>query len=54
MDDLHKPNLDEVGFQDLITDTMAFWDTIIDAEGEETHRSAGKQPAWINYMTSLS
>ena len=27
MNDFHKPALDEIGFQDLITDQMAFWDT---------------------------
>ena len=27
MDDFHKPALDEIGFQDLITDQMAWWDT---------------------------
>ena len=30
INDLHKPALDEIGYQDLITDQMAFWDTVID------------------------
>lgn len=54
MDDFHKPALDEIGFQDLITDQLAWMDTKI-AEGEEpTFKSAGKQPAWINYMTNVN
>lgn len=52
MDDLHKPQLDGIGFQELLTDEMAAWDTKVDAEGNETFFSAGKQPAWIQYMTN--
>jgi hypothetical protein len=48
LDDLHKPSLDQIGFQDLVTDQMAFW------ENHPTAYSAGKQPAWINYMTSYN
>lgn len=54
MDDFHKPALDEIGFQDLITDQMAWFDTIGDYEGKLTLKSAGKQPAWINYMTNVN
>lgn len=50
--DLHKPALDEIGFQDLITDQMAFWDTKLNG-GNITFKSAGKQPAWTNYMTNV-
>lgn len=53
-DDLHKPNLDEIGFQDLVTDKMAFWDTTIDEAGNPTFKSAGKQPAWLDYMTAVN
>ncbi len=52
MDDFHKPALDGIGFQELITDQMAFWDTITHNTTE--FRSAGKQPAWINYMTDFN
>lgn len=53
MDDFHKPALDEIGFQDLITDKMAFWDTFIDAQADTiTFKSAGKIPAWTDYMTN--
>lgn len=53
MNDLHKPALDEIGFQDLITDQMAFWE----CHGTSTvpvNYSAGKQPAWLNYMTNYN
>ena len=53
MDDFHKPYLDEIGFQDLITDQMHWADTAI-IEGEVTYKSAGKVPAWINYMTNVN
>jgi hypothetical protein len=54
LDDFHKPALDEIGFQDLITDQMAWWDTGVDGAGECTFKSAGKQPAWLNYMTNVN
>lgn len=54
LDDLHKPQLDEIGFQDLITDQMAFWDTKVDNEDNVVYKSAGKVPAWINYMTNVN
>jgi len=53
MDDLHKPALDEIGFQELITEQMAWWDTEYTG-GEWVQKSAGKQPAWINYMTNVN
>ena len=54
MNDLHKPALDGIGFQELITEQMAWWDTHIKAGGGLTKFSAGKQPAWLNYMTSYN
>lgn len=54
MDDLHKPELDGIGFQDLITDQMASWSTIGDNTGAREYKSAGKTPAWINYMTNVN
>jgi hypothetical protein len=53
MDDFHKPALDQIGFQDLITEQMAWWDTSWDGT-EWVQKSAGKQPAWLNYMTDLN
>ncbi|AXH75060.1 MAG: major capsid protein [Microviridae sp.] len=57
MNDFHKPALDEIGFQDLITDQMGWFDTeILDTDGtlDPVFKSAGKQPAWINYMTNIN
>lgn len=55
MDDFHKPALDGIGFQDLITEQMAWWDTSISTGTPViTQRSAGKQPAWVNYMTNYN
>lgn len=53
MNDLHKPALDAIGYQDLVTDQMAWQDTKVADNGNLTYRSAGKQPAWINYMTEI-
>lgn len=54
MDDFHKPALDQIGFQDLITDQMAYFDTAAIDPLNPTLMSAGKQPAWINYMTNVN
>ncbi len=55
LDDLHKPELGAIGYQDLITSQMVHSDTVWDnATQIPTKRSAGKQPAWINYMTAVN
>jgi len=55
MDDFHKPALDEIGFQELITEQMAWWDTVYDPGTLSwIQKSAGKQPAWLNYMTNVN
>lgn len=54
LDDFHKPALDGIGYQDLITDQMAWQDTECGPNGELTFNSLGKQPAWINYMTNVN
>lgn len=64
MDDLHKPIFDRIGFQDLIVEQMAWWDTTIGASilpqpgetptpGSIARNSAGKQPAWLQYATDV-
>lgn len=53
MNDLHKPALDGIGFQDLITDQMAYWELHGTNINPVTY-SAGKQPAWLNYMTNFN
>ena len=54
MDDFHKPQLSELGFQDLITDQMAWFETNCTDPQNLVFKSAGKQPAWINYMTNVN
>lgn len=53
LDDLHKPALDEIGFQDLQTEQMAWWATY-NEDGGWVQTSAGKQPAWISYMSNVN
>lgn len=54
-DDFHKPALDAIGFQDLITEQLLWTDTTLNsATGAITTKSLGKQPAWINYMTAVN
>jgi hypothetical protein len=54
MDDLHKPNLDAIGFQELITDEFCAIDTVSPAGGTPTYHSPGKQVSWQEYMTDVN
>lgn len=54
MNDLHKPALDAIGFQDLVTSKMAWWDRIVTGNVSYKTYSAGKQPAWIDYMSNYN
>nr|DAM30262.1 MAG TPA: Major capsid protein [Microviridae sp.] len=53
MNDFHKPNLDGIGFQELITDEMAAFDTEVKSDGTLIYKSAGKQVSWQEYMTNI-
>lgn len=55
LDDLHKPALDGIGFENLIAERAAWWDAQLNAGnvGISSRRSLGKVPAWINYMTAV-
>lgn len=53
MNDFHKPNLDGIAFQELITDEMAAFDTEVNADGTIVWKSAGKQVSWQEYMTNI-
>lgn len=46
MDDLHKPQLDSIGYQDLMQEQM-------NAQASR-NLAVGKQPSWINYMTNFN
>lgn len=54
MDDFHKPTLDAIGFQELITDEMAAWNTETTKNYELVYSSLGKQPSWIEYTTDVN
>lgn len=54
MDDFHKPTLDAIGFQELITEEMAAWDTETTGNYEHVYTSLGKQPSWIEYTTDVN
>lgn len=49
LDDLHKPQLDGIGFQDRLYRHLNSSCT-----KEELNVSIGKQPAWIQYMTNVN
>ena len=54
MNDLHKPALDAIGFQDLVTSKMTWWDRVVTGNASYKTYSAGKQPAWIDYMSNYN
>lgn len=54
MDDFHKPTLDAIGFQELITDEMAAWSTELEEDYVCKYQSLGKQPSWIEYTTDVN
>lgn len=49
LDDLHKPQLDGIGFQDRLYRHLNSA-----CKREELSMSIGKQPAWIQYMTNVN
>lgn len=53
INELHKPSLNGIGFQDLITDSFAAFSTN-NTESATVFKSIGKQPAWINYTTNVN
>ena len=54
MDDFHKPTLDAIGFQELITEEAAAWTTEITENYQQVYQSLGKQPSWIEYTTDVN
>ena len=46
MDDLHKPQLDGIGYQDLMQNKMHGL--------AKPSLAVGKQPAWLDYMTNFN
>lgn len=54
MDDFHKPDLDRIGFQELLTEEFAAADTTILENGDLKYNSVGKQTSWIEYQTDVN
>ena len=56
LDDIHKPALDGIGYQDSLNWQRAWWDDIYQNANIKTRvqPSAGKTVAWINYMTNIN
>ena len=48
--------LDAIGYQDLVTSKMAWWDEVYTSSPTSGWKkfSAGKQPAWIDYMSNYN
>lgn len=54
LDDLHKPALDKIGYQNVLSDQSAVMETIMGpAFNQKTTKSIGKVPAWAWYRTNL-
>lgn len=53
-DELHKPSLDQIGFQDLMGDTIAWFNGKENDGDAIEYDSYGKQPAWLHYMTAVN
>lgn len=53
MDDLHKPALDGIGYQDLMNEQRAWW-TAEQANTNIVDTTPGKSVAWIDYMTNFN
>lgn len=53
LNDVHKPALDMIGFQDLTLEKAAWWTEEHKSNGV-TQKSVGKTVAWIDYMTNYN
>lgn len=57
IDDLHKPALDGIGYQDLIQEQMVGETSTYNGSGNISkmiHKAANKTIAWIDYMTNYN
>lgn len=54
LDMLHKPVLDKIGYQNLLSDQSAVFETLVDVSNPTVlvTKSIGKQPAWQWYRTN--
>ena len=56
LDDMHKPALDGIGYQDSVNTGRAWWDDTFTGNqpGSLVKHTAGKTVAWIDYMTNVN
>lgn len=55
MDDLHKPDLDGIAFQDLMAKNVASYSERIESDNVTRNNLAiGKQPSWVEYTTNFN
>lgn len=54
VDDIHKPALDGIGYQDSLNWQRAWWDDTRMQDNGRMQSAAGKTVAWINYMTNIN
>ena len=54
LDDIHKPALDGIGYQDSLNWQRAWWDDQYPSGSSRLQPAAGKTVAWINYMTNIN
>lgn len=54
LNDVHKPPLDMIGYQDLTMEKAAWWTEEHKSDTEYTQKSIGKTVAWIDYMTNFN
>ena len=54
MNDLHKPALDGIGYQDSLNQYRAWWTAETQIDSSIINTAAGKTVAWIDYMTNFN
>ena len=56
LDDMHKPALDGIGYQDSVNTGRAWWDDTFTGNQPTslTKHTAGKTVAWLDYMTNVN
>lgn len=54
MNDLHKPALDGIGYQDSLNGERAWWTDYLSDKPLLAKTAVGKTVAWINYMTNVN
>ena len=54
MNDFHKPNLDQIGFQELLTQEIHGRSWKLNTNFNAKDYSVGKQPAWTEYTTTVN